>query len=557
MQGKQRTPRVVFQPTVYEGVQRGIDQIVSVIRPTLGPRPRFVGIERVVGGGNKPPEVLDSGGVIARRVFELPNRSEDIGAMFVRDVLCRLHDDVGDGTATAAVLFQSVYSQGLRYVVSGCSPMRLRHYLEQGMRVILDELSRMTVRLTGGKDELAKIAESICYEPPLAKMLGEIFDIIGEYGRLEVRKGTGRVLSREYVEGSYWGGGLWSRLMITDQAERRAQLENAAILVSDLTIEDPRALVPVLATAIQADIRSLVIMAGKISNGVIGMLVANNKKDPAKFQVIAVKAPGGLKDKKVARLQDLGVMTGARPLFADAGDALHRVQLQDLGRARRAWADFSHFGIVAGGGDPRQLRAHIANLRTAHENADDPDVRKQLQERLGMLRGGSATLWVGGVTQTEIDTRQELAKSTADALRGAVREGVLPGGGTALLACRSAAQRMLDRGTEAEECAAYRILLRALEEPLRTIVANAGYDTGHIMAEIQRASDSHPANGSGFYGLDVTSGQVVDLAQAGVFDVASVQKAAVHSAIASAALALTIDVLVQHAKPETAPTPRR
>jgi chaperonin GroEL len=284
------------------------------------------------------------------------------------------------------------------------------------------------------------------------------------------------------------------------------------------------------------------------------MLLANQKAP--QFRTMAVKVPGITVDDMSAALEDLAVLTGGRPCMAAAGDTLERAKLQDLGHARQAWADQSHFGIVAGRGNPRALRAHLANLRAAHKNAKDPDVRKRLQQRLGRLMGGSAILWLGGATETEIEVRKEWAERTADVLRGAVREGLLPGGGAALLACRPAVQRLLNGSTEEDERAACRVLSRALEEPLRTIVVNAGYDAADVMAEIKQVGASRPANPSAFYGFDAITGQVVDMVRAGILDVASVQKAAVRSAVASAALGLTIDVLVHHKKPELGLTPK-
>jgi chaperonin GroEL len=538
MTAKRQTQRVVFQPAAYRGIQRGINRIANAMRPTLGPLPRTVAIERLPR--DKTPELLDNGGVIARRIIELPNGDEDVGAMFIRHVLWRLHEKVGDGTATAAVLFQSVYNQGVRYVVAGGNAMALRHYLEKGMRVVLDELTGMAVHLEG-KEKLAWMAETICHDPPLAKMLGEIFDIIGEYGQLEIRSGRSRELEREYVEGMYWKGGVLSRQMITDHTSLRAEMENAAILISDLEIEDPRQLMPVIEVVMQAEIRSLLIIVGKLSDSAISLLLTASR-DPAKFKAIAVKSPGMTTSDRAASLEDLAILTGGHLLARAAGYTLSGVKIQDLGRARRVWADRTYFGIIGGKGNPRALRKHIVSLRAAFRRADDPDVRRKLRERIGKLMGGSATLWVGGATELEINARKELAQRTSDALRGAITDGVAPGGGVSLLACRPALQEMLDRSTDPDERTAYRILIRALEEPIRTILTNAGYDASEVMAEVKRADAG--------YGFDVRSGQIVDMAKAGIFDAASVQKAAVYSAVASAALALTIDVLIHRKTPK-------
>ncbi len=378
-------------------------------------------------------------------------------------------------------------------------------------------------------------------------MLGEIVDIIGEYGWLDIRSGRGRGLEREYVEGIYWEGGVLSRQMIAGHAKLRTQMEDVAILISDLDIEEPRQLIPVIDMALRAGIRSLLIVARRLSDGAIGLLLAN--QDPAKFQCVAVKTPGLRADEQAAAMEDLAVLTGGRPVLKAAGDGLSGIQVGDLGRARRVWADHSYFGLVGGQGDPRKLRDYIATVRASFQQAADPDLRKRLHQRLGKLMGGSATLWVGGATETEIAVRKELAERTAYALRGAVLEGVLPGGGVALLACHARLQQMLDQSTDPDERAAYRILIHAMEVPIRTLVTNAGYDVGEIMAEIEWAGSSHR------YGFDVESGQVVDMAQAGIFDPATVPKSAVRCAIAGAALALTTEVLVHRKRPKVSLTP--
>jgi chaperonin GroEL len=540
---KGRTPQVVFQPEAYRGMQRGINQMVEAIRPTLGPLPRFVAIDWAAE--RRTPELLDNGAAIARRILELPDRDADMGAMFLRHVLWQVHEKVGDGTATTAVLLQSIYNRGVRYLASGGNAMLLRHHLEEGRRVILKQLTGMTAQVEG-KQLLTRAAESICYDPPLAKLLGEIFDIIGEYGQLDIRSGRSRELEREYVEGMYWDGGLLSREMITDHAKLRTEMHNAAILISDLALEDPRQLVPVLEMANGAGIRALLIIATQLSSGVTALLLSASR-ELEKFQVIAAKTPGMTSTDQAMAMADLAILTGGRPLVKIAGHTLNGVRLEDLGQARRVWADRTYSGIVGGKGNPRALRAHIASLRSALGRATDKDLRQKLQKRIGKLRGGSATLWVGGTTEMEIRARRELAERTADALRGAVREGMLPGGGVSLLACHPSLQERLDCSVDADERAAYRILIKAMEAPIRAILTNAGYDASEVMAEIRLAGSGH--------GFDVRSRQVVDMAQVGIWDAAAVLKTAVHSAVSGAALALTTDVLVHHKQPSQSTEP--
>jgi chaperonin GroEL len=494
--------------------------------------PRTVAVDRVLS--DKLPEILDDGGTIVRRIIEIPDRDADVGAMFVRQMLWQLREDVGDGTATAAVLFQTVYNEGVRYITAGGNAMMLRHHLLQGLGIILDTLAKMAVPVEG-KEELAQIAESICYDPPLANILGEIFDIIGEYGRLEVRSGAGRGLEREYVEGMYWNEGVLSRSMLYNPDGLRTDMENTAVLISDFSVEDPRPLAPIVEWAMESESASLLVIARELPKKGLGLLLtASDASDD--FQVVAVKLPGSRRQSQAAALEDLAILTGGRAFIEAAGQTLESVKPAALGRVRRAWADRFSFGIVGGQGHPQVLRAHIKELREAFEQTEESNYRRELRERIGKLMGGSATLRVGGVTRTEADERKELAKRTGEAMRAAIRRGALPGGGVALWACRSSLTERLDKSSESNERAAHRILLRALEEPIRTIIRNTGYDPGEVLAHLKLA-------GSG-YGFDARSGHIVNVIEAGILDVADVQQKAVEAAIRSAALALTVDVLV-------------
>jgi chaperonin GroEL len=373
-------------------------------------------------------------------------------------------------------------------------------------------------------------------------MLGEIFDIIGPYGSLDVRSGRSRDLEREYVEGMYWNGAIFSREMITDTALGRVQLEDAAILISDLDANEPQDLLPLLEAAIQAGIKALFLVLESISDRALSVILVKSNRE--KIQVVAVKAPTIHADTRRQSLEDLAVLTGGRAYYKAAGDTLNGVIVENLGRARRAWANSDNFGIVGGRGDPRKLRQHIAQLRAAFRNIKDADERKRLQERIGKLMGGSATLWVGAATPFEVERRKALAVRTAEAMRGAMREGVLPGGGVSLIACKPLLEQKMHEAQESDERAAYGILLCAFETPLRTLLVNAGYEPGEVLGSIYQAGPG--------YGFDVLRRQVVDMSQVGIFDAASVVKSTVIGAIHGAALALTVDVLVHRKNPPEA-----
>lgn len=540
---KSKTNAVVFQPAAHRAMLRGIGQIVRALRCTLGPTAPNVVIDQALGG-SKPPEVLNSGGVIARRIIQLADRDEDMGAMLARAMVYRQQEGYGDGTATAAVLFQTIIEEGIRYIVSGGNAMQLRSYLQQGLAIIHEELDRMKFPVEG-KKQLAQVAESICQDPEMAKLLGEIFDTIGEYGQLEVRKLYTPGLEREYVEGMYWAGGVQSRYMIDDKIAMRTEMQNAAIFISDYEFKEAEELAPVLNAALSAGLKSLIIVTRSLSERAIGFLLAND--DPEKLHVIAVKAPGTNPDDRMAALEDLSILTGGQSFLKVMGRTTDKVTPQSFGRARRAWASHQNFGLIGGKGNPRALRQHIMTLQARFKKTEDADVQEKLQKRIGKLMGGSATLWVGGATETEITARKALAERTADTLRAAVREGALPGGGAAMLKCSAVLEAAAAASSDTNERAAYRVLGRAMAEPARVIFTNAGYDAGTVLAEI--AADTE---GDGF---DVLAGCVINTVRAGLLDVAAVQKAALDNAVMTAALVLTIDVLVHTKNPQIAQTP--
>lgn len=533
-------PGVVFQPQVHTALKTGIDHIVNAISPTLGPTPRLVLYDLTVGTTGRLPELLDNGGLIARRILGLPNRDADVGAMLLRHMIWRQHEDVGDGTATTAVMFQAIYNEGIRYIAAGGNAMRLRVHLERGMRVILNELATMTTHIYGQK-HLARLAEAICYDNALAKVLGEIFDIIGEYGRLEIRTGQGRGIEREYVEGMYWDSGLLSRAMATDQGRMRAELENPAVLLTNFDIEDPRDLIPALAITISKNIDGLIVVARKMSQTVLGLIATNQQQKRIKAIIVGAKTPGVAIGDQRSAVMDMAVLTGGHPFLDMSGEKLKNLKPEDLGYARRVWVDKDHIGIIGGKGDPRELRKHITGLRASYNIIADTRERDTLQGRIGKLMGGSSTLYIGGSAKPEIDFNRELAKRTADAMRGAMREGVVPGGGVALMNCRPALEKQLAEAEEIEARAAYHILLDAIEAPIRTLMHNAGIEPGTMFADVYAAGPG--------YGVDVKTGTVVNMAEVGLFDAVSVVKATAINAIKTAALALTTDVVVHRRNP--------
>jgi chaperonin GroEL len=534
--GNFQKPGVVFQPETYRGLQKGVDLIVNAVRPTLGPLPRMVGVEHSLPG--KLPELLDSGGTIARRIPQVLGRNSDMGAMFTRHVLWKLQERVGDGTTTAAILLQSIFNQGVAYVAAGGNAQLLRGALEKSLGGILTQLDRLAVPLQG-KAKLAHFTETVCYDPELSQELGQIFDLLGPYGRLEIRTGRGRDVTHEFVQGVYWDEGVLHPEMIEDKHHERTILFDGAVLATDLEIKEAEDTIHLLEVALQEEISGILLICRSIEGAALAPLM--NPLNRNKVKVLAVKVPGNFVDVQSWNLTDISVMTGARPVLASAGGSLRSVRLEDFGQARRIWAYRDTFGITTGKGDPHQIRQHVAALRRAYLGAHDQDRHTDLEKRLGRLMGGAATLWIGASSQDAYETKKALAERASRALRAAMIGGVITGGGTGLLACRSALEETLCAAIGDEERAALRILIRAFEDPFRTLLWNAGIDAGRSAAILAQIG-----NGRCY---DIRRQSVVVALDDGLVDGVEVLKQAVHSAVSSAALLLTTDVLVHLKNP--------
>jgi len=519
----------VFQPHSNDAFQRGINTVVNSIRPTLGPLPRAVAIQSTIT--SQPPELLDNGGLIARRMIALPDRDEDVGAMFVRGMLCELHQEFGDGIATAAVMFQAIYREARQYIASGGDAMRLRLELERLLPYILNELDSMTCLLAedehGRIQQLKNVAVSVCPDSELASMIADILDATGAYGRLDIRSGYGRTAEVEYFAGCYFDGGSAS-------GKLHQVIAAPAILYTDLTIDSVEQLLPVLTQIVQAGYRALVIVARTFSDSVLSFLNSNSRTE--KFQVMAVKAPGQDILQRMLGLEDMTRLTGGFVLASEAGDSLGNFRISALGHAESVWATADSFGIVGGKGDLNALETFLQQLHAKIPTEPKLEKREALQKRIGRLTEGAVTLWVGGVSAVETVTRRSNAERAVQTMRAALREGVLPGGGLALLRCQKLLEPSATVRANADQRAARRILQRALEEPLRTLVANAGHEPAQVLARLKLCGPD--------FGFDALSGKILGPDDYKIFDAAAILKAAVHRAISSAALAVTIDVVI-------------
>jgi chaperonin GroEL len=528
---------IVFQPHTHDALHRGIRQIVGPVRATLGPLPRMVACTTQFA---EPPEMLDKGSIIARRIVQLADRDADMGAMLVREMLWRVHTLAGDATATAAVLFEAVYSTGRQYLASGGNAMRLRDDLNEGARVIVDTLAEDVIRLHGA-EALTRAAHTVSHDVALAAPLGQIFDMLDEAGQVDVRTSYTRDTYWEYIDGAYWPGGL---LLPAELKDRRIELENPAVLLTDFTFAEPRAIAPAIECAVRAGLKTLVVLAENISEQTGAFLAANRTQ--AGFMVYAVKLPEQYRD-RAGTLEDLRLLLGGRPFLKAAGDSLERMRPEHFGGARRVWADRDYFGLSGPKGDAAARADHIDRLRGQVSRADDLERRAMLRDRLGRLMGGSAVLWVGGLTTHDAKQRKQAAESAVETMRAIARGGVLPGGGIALRNCRAALETWACDCANTDRRAALRALLAGIDAPAHAILENAGHLPGGLLAHAD-------ACGPGF-GIDVLTARPKHMAEAGIVDSADALMTAVKCAISAAATALTIDVLVHRPKPAMALEP--
>lgn len=533
--------RLLFQPQTRDALRAGIDTLAGAVMPTLGPLTGPVALADKNRDGS--PELLDDGGAIARRILQLPDKAADVGAMLLREILWRQKERYGDGAATTAALYQTVFAQGHRFINAGGDAMLLRRHLEHGMRLLLDELRAMAKPVESAAD-IERLAMSICGDADIAAALADIFDVLGAHSPVEVRDG-GRDLQHEFFLGSYWECKVPSNIVFAGRAGDRIELSNSAWLISDFELDDLNALVRLVTQAVEAGFDSLAIVAKSFSEQVIAAQGANSRME--NFRLVYLELTG-LLDEQAAALDDLALLTGGQALHSMAGHCLDNVEPAALGETELAWLDRNRFGIIAGSGDEATVEREIATLARRYRNSDDDRRREVLSARMGRLRGGSALVYCNGSSESELRYRREIIEGTIAALRSALLEGALPGGGTALLRCLAGLQAAHDSSPDAHERVALKILMRTAQAPCQQLLSNAGHEAPSLVVdEILRSE-----NGTGY---DLSAGLVADMWSQGVLDSAAVVLAAVRNGIGGAALALTVDTIVHRVNPPLAIEP--
>lgn len=537
--------RILHGSSARAALLRGMTRMTSLVRPTLGPLPRTVAISPIAG--SQPPEILDSAAIIARRTIQLADPFEDMGGMLVRHLAWRVFDRVGDGTATAAVLAHGLVQAGTRYIAAGGEPLALQRGMRCGLAVAVAELRRQA-RTIDGPAEIARVVASILRSSTLAAMLGEVVDAVGPEGAILVEEAQGTETVHEYMDGVRWNEGFMSSFLLRSDEATLTRALNPRVLVTDWSLDRADQLLPTLEACVTAGERSLIVVAPEIRDSAVGLLVANRERGVLDAAV-AVRAPS-MGVQRAHILEDLAVITGGRCISQQRYDSLADVTLGDLGKARQAWATRFAFGILGGQGSKAAIRQRLTEARAELRAADVEDAftTSKIQERIGKLTGTAVTIHVGAASKAERDDLKLRIEAAVRSARSALQEGVVPGGGAALIACIPALEAMALSGDEAVGVAA---LAQALAAPMRAIAHNAGFEAGPLVDHVRRRDwrqDSLDV-------FDVVRGKWVDPWSAGLLDPLAVVLAALEASVSTATLALSAEVLVRRKNPPRATSP--
>lgn len=524
--------RLLYHEEAREKVRRGVDTLAEAVQVTLGPRGRTVLLDREFG----PPQIVNSGVVVAKSI-ELEDRFENMGARLLREVAARTSEMAGDGTTTATVLAHAMILEGIKYLAAGMNPMDLRRGIDVAVEAVVGRLKTLA-QPTSGSKEIAHVATiSANNDSSVGDLVARAMDRVGREGAVSIEDGSGLVSELEVVEGLQFDRGYLSPYFINSVERQSVLLENAVVLLCDQKLSSLTELVPLLEVAAKAA-APLLVVAEDVDADALATLVLNSVRGVVK--ACAVKAPG-FGDRRKAMLQDLAVVTGATVISGDLGLTLAKATQEHLGRARRIEVDKERTTVIGGLGDAGAIRERIGALRKERETLTSDYERKQLDERIAKLSGGVALIKVGAATETELKERKLRVEDALHATRAAVEEGVVPGGGVALLRARQALEAIaspnLDHGS------GVKIVERALEEPLRRIVRNAADEPAIVLHRVTEAR-------SPSFGYNAASREYGDMLEMGIIDPAKVTRLALQNAASIASLVLTIDCMVAIALPK-------
>ena len=512
-------------------LKRGVDALAEAVKVTLGPKGRNVVIDKKFGS----PTITKDGVTVAKEI-ELSDPIENMGAQMVKEVATKTSDLAGDGTTTATVLAQAIFREGLKNVTAGANPMELKRGIDKAVDAVVEQLKTLSVP-SAGKKEIAQVGSiSANNDKEIGNLIAEAMEKVGKDGVITVEEAKGLETTLETVDGTQFDRGYLSPYFVTDPEKMEAVLEDGYILLHDKKISSMKELLPILEKVVQSG-KQLLIVSEDLEGDALATLVVNKLRGTLK--VVGVKAPG-FGDRRKEMLRDIAVLTGGQVISEEVGLKLENVTLEDLGQAKRIVVDKDNTTIVGGKGKPDDIKGRINEIKVAIEKSTSDYDREKLQERLAKLAGGVAIINVGAATETEMKEKKARVEDALHATRAAVEEGIVPGGGVALLRAQSALERI--RGTE-DEKTGVEIVRRALEEPIRAIAQNAGAEGSIVVGRIKASKEKN-------FGYNAATDTYEDLVKAGVIDPTKVTRLALQNAASIAGLLLTTECVVVERKSE-------
>jgi chaperonin GroEL len=515
-----------FNEDARRSLERGVNILADAVKVTLGPKGRYVVLDKKFGA----PTITNDGVTIAREI-EVEDVFENQGAQLVREVATATNDVAGDGTTTATLLAQAIVREGLKNVAAGANPMGLKRGIETAVDAVVEDLNKQSKNIDG-REDIARVATISAREREIGDVIADAIEKVGKDGVVNVEEGQTFGLELEFTEGMQFDKGYLSPYMITDAERMEAVLEDPYILVANQKIGAVKDLLPVLEAVIQAG-RPLLIVAEDVEGEALATIVVNKLRGT--FTAVAVKAPG-FGDRRKRMLEDIAILSGAEVITEEMGLKLENTQLSQLGRARRVVVTKDDTTIIDGAGDAEAIKARIKQLKSEIENTDSDFDREKLQERLAKLAGGVAVVKVGAATETEMKEKKHRVEDALQATRAALEEGIVPGGGVALLNAIDAVK--LDK-LEGDEKTGAQIIVRALEEPVRQLADNAGLEGSVVVDKVRQAPKGN--------GLNVENGEVEDLVKSGIIDPTMVTRSALQNAASIAKNILTTEAVVAEA----------
>jgi len=526
--------QIIFGEEARKSLKNGVDTLTDAIRVTLGPRGRPVALDKKWGA----PSVLNDGVSIAKEI-ELPDPFENMGVQLVKEAATKTNDQCGDGTSTSTIIAQAIINEGFKNIAAGADSMALKRGIDKGVEDLVDELKKLSIPVAG-KEQVAQVAAISAIDPEIGNLIADVMEKVGKDGVITVEEGKGLQFETEYVEGMKFDRGYISPYFITNAEQMRAELEDPCILITDKKISAINEILAPLEKIVQVS-KNLVIIAEDVEGESLATLVVNKLRGT--LSPLAVKAPG-FGDRRKAMLQDIAVLTGGTVISEEVGRKLDSVTVEDLGRARRVITDKDNTTIVEGKGEAKDIEARIKQIRSEIDISTSDYDKEKLQERLAKLAGGVAVIKVGAATETELKEKKHRVEDALSATRAAVEEGILPGGGVALLNALPTLKKLKLKGDEATGLA---ILTRALEEPLRCIAENSGREGSVVINAIK---GSKP--GIGYDALKDELG--VNMVERGIVDPLKVTRSALQNGASIATMILTTESLVTDI-PEKEKTP--